>query len=79
MRCIDGPKINHSADLKPLNSAKAEEIKAKSDDAVNKLNILKAYLNDFKTIVQRAPQGLQQKCKTVKQIAKLFAKDGEFR
>ena len=65
VRCMDGPKINHNSDLKPLASSKAEDIDAKSNEVVEKLKIIKAYLNDFKIIVQSADQKIAQKSKTL--------------
>lgn len=75
MRCADGPKINHNSDLKYQMDPNDEDVGKKFEEVMDKLRIIKAYLNDYKTIVQKAPPSLLQKCKNTKELSKILPRE----
>ncbi|OMJ80156.1 hypothetical protein SteCoe_19650 [Stentor coeruleus] len=75
MRCGDGPKINHNSDLKYQMDPGDEDVGKKFEEVMDKLRIIKAYLNDYKTIVQKSSSSLLQKCKNTKELSKILPRE----
>ncbi|OMJ83422.1 hypothetical protein SteCoe_15642 [Stentor coeruleus] len=77
MRCAEegGPKINHNSDLKFQMDPNDEDVGKKFEEVMDKLRIIKAYLNDYKTIVQKAQPPLLQKCKNTKELSKILPRE----
>ncbi|OMJ82951.1 hypothetical protein SteCoe_16224 [Stentor coeruleus] len=70
-----GPKINHNSDLKSRLSPDDEDVGRKFEEVMDKLRIIKAYLIDFKTIVQKAQPSLLQKCKNASEISRIMPRE----
>jgi len=74
-RCGEGPKIMHYKNFRPQPATKGDDINSKSNEVVEKLKIIEAYLADFKIIVDQAPKHLIQNTKTAKSVFKYLVKD----
>jgi hypothetical protein len=69
-RCSDGPPINHG---KLFRQSSSDDLNIKSGEALEKLKIIKAYLDDFRNIVEDCPRNIINSCPSVKKIMRLIS------
>jgi len=69
-KCLEGPKINHSKNFKPLTQEKKEDVNLKSAEAMQKLKIIRSYLIDYKTMIEDCPRRLLAESQTAKHVFK---------